>query len=381
MATPAATVASPLLLVSGDDEFAVKQRARQIYGEWCAQAGGFDHEIIDASAANSGEALHALGRLREALQTLPFFGSAKVVWFQNCNFLGEERTASAQAVTANLADLAQELKAFRWENVRLLVSAGKIDKRKVFYKTLEKIGSVEAFAGWSAEDRDWSSEAEHAARQQLRGLKKEIHDEAAAKLVNYVGPNIRLLASETEKLALYAGNRVEIEVEDVDAIVTRNKQSRAFALADALGGRDLVKILTTLDEELWEMKIDSQKSPIGVLYGLIAKVRAMIFMKEMLREGWVKADTEYNRFKTQLTRVPPEAVPQDKRFNPLSMNPYVLFRALGHARNYTLPELIQAMDLLLDCNRRLVSSSLDDGLVLQQALMKMAGKDLAGERP
>ena len=28
---------------------------------------------------------------------------------------------------------------------------------------------------------------------------------------------------------------------------------------------------------------------IGLLYGLIGKVRAMIFLKEMVREGWIKA--------------------------------------------------------------------------------------------
>src|SRR5712664_4599199 len=97
-----------LALICGEDEFAVKQRAKQIYQEWSAELGGMDHEIIDASVANSGEALKALARLREALQTLPFFGTGKVVWLQNCNFLGDERTASAQAVTETLGDLAQE---------------------------------------------------------------------------------------------------------------------------------------------------------------------------------------------------------------------------------------------------------------------------------
>src|SRR5881397_424519 len=102
----------PLVLVCGEDEFAVKQRAKQIYLEWTNELGGLDHEIIDASVAHSGEALKALAKLREALQTLPFFGSAKVIWLQNCNFLGDERAASAQAVTETLAELAQELKDF-----------------------------------------------------------------------------------------------------------------------------------------------------------------------------------------------------------------------------------------------------------------------------
>src|SRR5213075_1492334 len=118
---------SPLALVCGEDEFAVKQRAKQLYTEWSHELGGMDdHEIIDGSISNAGEALKALSKLREALQTLPFFGTGKVIWLQNCNFLGDERTASAQLVTENLAELAQELKEFSWEKVRLLISAGKV---------------------------------------------------------------------------------------------------------------------------------------------------------------------------------------------------------------------------------------------------------------
>src|SRR5262245_57821158 len=105
----------PAVLICGEDEFAVKQRARQIYQQWCANSDNLDHEIIDAAVGNSGDAIVALAKLREALQTLPFFGSDKVVWFQNCTFLGDERAASSQSVTSNLADLAQELKTFSWD--------------------------------------------------------------------------------------------------------------------------------------------------------------------------------------------------------------------------------------------------------------------------
>src|SRR3954470_17779979 len=137
-APKAATAAKPLTLVCGEDDFSVIQRARQLYSEWTEQLGGMDHEIIDANVANSGEALSALGKLRESLQTLPFFGSGKAVWFKGCNFLGDERAASTAAVTESLAALAQELKDFASDNVRLLISAGKVDKRKAFYKAIDK---------------------------------------------------------------------------------------------------------------------------------------------------------------------------------------------------------------------------------------------------
>jgi len=373
-----ATPSSPLVLICGDDEFAVSQRAKQLYQQWTTELGGMDHEIIDASAANSGEALKALAKLREALQTLPFFGSGKAVWFQSCNFLGDERTAGAQAVTDTLAEVAKELKEFSWDNVRLLITAGKVDKRKTFYKTVEKIGVVQNFAAWSVDDKNWAAEAEITARRALRTRQKDISEEALAELVNCAGINARLLNNEVEKLTVYIGDRPRIEVEDVTAVVTRNKQARAFALGNALGDRDLPRVLRTLDEELWGLQFDKQKSEIGLLYGLITKVRVMLFLKEMLREGWLKADSDYNRFKAQLKRLPADSLPDDKRFNPLAMNPYVLFKALPHARRYSTAELVRAMDLLLKCNQRLIFSNLDESLVLQQTLVQIVH---TGDKP
>jgi DNA polymerase III subunit delta len=363
-----------IAFICGDDEFAVKQRARQLYLEWSEALGGMDHEIIDAAVANGGDALKAIAKLREALQTLPFFGSGKVVWLRDCNFMGDERAASSKAVTETLVELAEELKNFDWSRnsgIRLLISAGKVDKRKTFFKMLDKIGLVETFSAWSAEDRDWVERAESAARTAVHLRKKTISGEALGELVGRVGPHARQLENEIEKLSLFTGSQKDIEFSDVAAVCSRNKTARAFALGDALGDRDLPRLLQRLDEELWEVKFDSQKSEIGLLYGLISKVRAMLLLTEMLREGWIKPTNDYNQFKAQLARVPIEKLPADRRFNPLAMNPYVLYKALPQAKKYVQDELVRAMDLLLRCNQRLVSSGLDETLVLQQALVQI----------
>jgi DNA polymerase-3 subunit delta len=376
----AVTLTTPVLLVCGEDEFGVKQRAREIFQTWSGEVGGMDHEIIDAAVSHSGEALKSLAKLRAALQTLPFFGASKVVWLRDCNFLGEERAATAEAVTERLAGLSQELKAFVWQNVRLLISAGKVDKRKSFYKTLEKIGSVETFAGWSADDKDWAEQAQTWALGVLRGLKNEISDEALALLVASVGPNARMLNSEIEKLSVYVAPRSRIEVADVNAIVTRNKQARAFALGDALGDRQLARALACLDRELWEIRRDPKRNEIGLFYGLISKVRVLIFIREMQARRWLTPGSDYSRFKAQLARVPADELPDDKKMNPLSMHPYVLFQAMPQADNYSQSELIAAMDLLLQCNQKLISRNLDTSLVLQQTLIQIVSRP-AGAAP
>ena len=362
---------SPVALVCGDDDFAVKSRAKQLYQQWTAEIGGMDHETIDATVGNGGDALTVIGKLREALQTLPFFGGGKVVWLRDCNFLGEDRTASSAAVTTTLAELAEELKKFSWSGVRLLISAGKVDKRKVFYKTLDKIGEVESFSAWSQDDKDWADRAEMAAGDALRKRQKDISEAALAELIDRAGLNARQLENEVEKLCVYTGDRKRIELADVTTICARNKTAKAFALGDALGDRDLPRLLARLDEELWETKFDKDKSEIGLLYGLIGKIRAMLLLKEMLREGWIKDTRDYNSFKAQLSGVPADRLPAEKKFNPLALNPYVLFKALPQVKKYSSAELVRAMDILLKCNQRLVTSGLDEVLVLQQALVQI----------
>lgn len=373
----ASAAVNPVCLIHGEDDFAVKARARALFEQWSKELGGMDHESIEGQAANSSDVLRSLGKLREALNTLPFFGGGKVVWWQNCSFLGEDRTSASATVTEALTELAAELVKFQWGSVRLIVSAGKVDKRRSFYKTLDKLGTVEVFASWSDDD-NWVARAETAALEALRGRGQTITPEALAALTAAVGPQPRQLMSEVEKLSLYVGSRTHITEEDVEAIVTRNKQARAFALNEAFGDRNLAKALRCLDEEMWEMQFDKDKSEFGLLAGLIAKVRALIGIGELVRLKWLKPEQDWRRYPAQLQRIPPEALPSEKRFNPAALHPYVIHKTLSQTRQYTPAELVRAMEALLACNRRLIFSSLEARLVLQQTLVHILSNSATG---
>ena len=363
--------AEPLCLVFGDEDFLVRDRASQVYEGWCAEAGGEDHQIIDGTVRNAAEALEALAKLNEAVQTLPFFGGAKVVWLRGANFLGDERTASSRDVTDRLNGLAKGWETFDWQGVRVLISCGKVDKRKAFFKSAKKIAAVEDL---SIADKERGSRAALIVRQRLAELGKKIAPHVADELILLAGSDLQQLHTEAEKLVAYMGEREEVMRQDVHEIATRTRQAQGFALADALGERNLPKLLRVLDEELWVVKLDSKKSPIALLYGLITKVRTMIFLKEMLRLKWIRAGGGYQQFKSQLEAIQDERLPDERKFNPKAMHPYMLFNALGHARQYSEGELTRAMDILLRCNRQLVSSSTDDTLILQQALVQIVNK-------
>lgn len=153
-------IKGPPTLVCGDEDFAVKEKAQHIFNEWIEAYPDHEQEIIDAASSNASEAGKAIARLLESMQTMPFFGGGKCIWFRNCNFLGEERTSSTKAVTEGLVSVMQEIQQLNPEKNRLLISAGKVDKRKSFYKQFQKIGEIAIFNGWDASKTDWIPEAE-----------------------------------------------------------------------------------------------------------------------------------------------------------------------------------------------------------------------------
>ena len=156
--------AEPLCLIFGDEDFLVRERASQVFEGWCAAAGGEDHEIVDGTVRNAAGALEALAKLNEAVQTLPFFGGAKVVWLRAANFLGDERTASSREVTDRLNGLAKDWETFDWQGVQVLISSGKVDKRKAFFKSAKKIAAVEDL---SVADKERGSKAALVVGQRL----------------------------------------------------------------------------------------------------------------------------------------------------------------------------------------------------------------------
>lgn len=365
-----------ITVLFGEDDFQVHERAKTIFADWKSRFPDSDQEIIDGTAAVTSEAIAVINQVQEALDTLPFFGSMKLVWLKSCNFLGDERTASSQAVTERLRTFLNTLEVLNPAKSLFLLSAGKIDKRKVFYKTLGSLATMEHFEGLSLSDKNWAYEAERMMRGFFQGKGQVIQDDALYEFIQAVGPHVRNLNMEGEKVSLYAGSKAPIQLRHVREVVVYQKQARAFALTEALGERNSAAILNTLDEELWSMRTDRSKSVIGLLYGIITRVRSILLVRGLIDQGWIKQARDYNSFKSQLSRIPEGLMPEDKKFNPLLSNPFMLFKSAQHAFNYKTEELVEAMKLLLDCNLKLVSSSVDEGQLLQQTLLNIAGKEI-----
>ncbi|HTO97627.1 MAG TPA: hypothetical protein VMK66_11330 [Myxococcales bacterium] len=106
----------------------------------------------------------------------------------------------------------------------------------------------------------------------LGPLKKRLARDAELALKNRLGDDLRLIAAELAKLALYAGDRTQITLEDVEAIVAPVREEEFFALAEAVGEGDAAKALQLLADEL-RRKANASAVALPFLGGVAGALR------------------------------------------------------------------------------------------------------------
>ena len=370
-----ATKTKSIYLIGGADEFSVKETAAKLADKLAPKkAGEFGLEIIEGTATNQDEALKTIARVREALNTVGLFGGGdKLVWLKSTDLLADTPTTRTESVKDALAELADLLKKGLGEGVVLLISAIGCDRRKTLYKTLEKIGEVQFFEALEEGKGDADEDIEAFIRSKLRADAKTMDPEAVHAFRELVAPNLREIANELEKLITYVGKRNDITKEDVRAICSASRQAVIWELTDTLGARRTGQAIATLENLL-----DSGEQPIGILMMLVAQFRLMLLARDLMQRKLISArdgQGGYFDFKNNFDRLPEHATAHFPRTKEGALpNAWRLYRCAVAAKNFTTAELIRAMDLLLEAYRQLVTTQLDDRLVLEEAITKIARK-------
>ena len=369
------TKAKSIYLIGGADEFSIKETAAKLAEKLAPKkAGEFGLEIIDGSASNQDEALKVLARLREALNTVGLFGGGdKLVWLKNTDLLADSPTTRAEAVKESLAELADLLKGGLGDGVTLLISAIGTDRRKTLYKTLEKAGEVQFFEALEEGKGDSDEEIEAFIQSKSRADSKTMNPEAVQAFRELVAPNLREIANELEKLFVYVGKRSAVTKEDVRAICSASRQAVIWELTDALGARRTSQAIHALENLL-----DAGEQPIGVLMMLVAQFRLMLLAKDLMQRKLIAVrDGQGGNFEfvKAFERLPEQATAHFPRTKEGALpNAWRLYRCALAAKNFSTSELIRAMELLLEANHQLVSTQLDDRLVLEETIAKIALK-------
>ena len=194
-----------------------------------------------------------------------------------------------------------------------------------------------------------------AVTAQDAGMKLE--PDAARELVDALGADMMLVASELEKLLLYTSGRGKITLGDVETMVLAAKQRSLYELTDAISARDRVRALALL-QGLLNSSDAGEDSAIGHLYMLARTFRQMlVILEKNVRDSRAIWQALWQGFR---------------------MPPFAADDLIRQARRYkSRRELTRAIRLVARADVELRSSPPDKRLVLERLVYELASEPKA----
>ncbi|MGA9425972.1 MAG: DNA polymerase III subunit delta, partial [Terracidiphilus sp.] len=181
-----------------------------------------------------------------------------------------------------------------------------------------------------------------------------LEPDAARELVDALGADMMMIASEMEKLLLYTAGRGKITLGDVETMVLSAKQRSLYELTDAISARNPARALALLDG-LLNSSDAGEDAAIGHLYMLARTFRQMlVILEKNVRDQRAIWQALWQGF-----RIPPFAADD----------------LIRQARRYkSRRDLTRALRLVARADLELRSSPPDKRLVLERLVYDLASE-------
>jgi len=242
----------------------------------------------------------------------------------------------------------------------LIVSSPKIDKKNPLAKQLLKGGvHIELSAPQKGRGID-GLDVSAVVEQVLGDHGKRLEGRAEAALKRAVGGELRLLASELEKLCLYVGDRPEVTLGDVQALgVSRVREEDFWELGNAVTARDLAGALWFLSDAF-----SHGRHPIPLVASVAAALRKALQVFSAAEAAGVRGRPR---------QLPPSVLDAvAKARGGRKPHPFALLKEWERARRWGAPEaLAQGLVACRDADRALKTSAGRPELVVERLIIQL----------
>ena len=159
-------------------------------------------------------------------------------------------------------------------------------------------------------------------------------------------------------------------------LVSQSRAGVLWDLGNAIGARNLPHALDLLGTLIYQ-----GQNAIGILLAaIVPRVRSLLLVKDHGSRHRLNTHN-YTAFCKSLDSLPAAATAHlPKKKDGTGFNVYPMFLALDEAGRYTLDELRAAFSSCLDANLKLVTTQLDDQIVLERLLIGMLSSTKQGKK-
>jgi DNA polymerase-3 subunit delta len=173
---------------------------------------------------------------------------------------------------------------------------------------------------------------------------------------------------ETEKLALYAGERELVTCRDLEKMVSPCRENALFELTDAFDKHQTARVMTILTR-LQEQGIHGL-AILATMRNFFKKLLIFRYLQLQSQPVW-RPGMNANEFQNSYL---PQLRAGEKWQDQLKGHPYALFMSFSSAARYSLEGLKYRMGLLLEAEFQLKGSPLPPRLILEELFLSMMKK-------
>jgi DNA polymerase-3 subunit delta len=365
--------------IVGSDEGQVREEALRLYQHLTGgNDDGFTHETIDGNSDNSESAFEICASTVQALLTLPMFGGDKVVWLRNANFLGDTVTGRSQRTEDGVERIRATLDKGLPNGVKFLLTAQGVDKRRGFWKFIEKTAEVQVFDLIDTGRDGWTDQVATLVTRRARELGLGFQPAALELFVLLAGEATQQIGNELEKLDLFLGpERRQVTEDDVRRVVPLSRSAVVFEIGQSIQKGDVSRAIQLIDQQL-----AADESAIGIMRASIIPTVRNLFMARLIIDKFKAPTGNYSAFTGALNRLPEidrAWLPQKKDGS--GVNVYPLFLCAPMAANFELEGLQRVLEATLKADQALVTTGLDHRLVLHRLLVEIAAARKSSNKP
>jgi DNA polymerase III subunit delta len=357
-------------LVFGNDEYRVSAKTKEIINSFLPPAEqDLGLETIDGAVDTVDAALSAIGRCVEGIMTRGMFGGKKLVWFRDVSFLADNQAGKSETVKSRLEDLTSAIKAGLPKEHVLVISSPGVDKRFAFFKTSKDIFTVHEFA---MPEQGYAAEKQAAERldETIRRFELKMNSDVRDAFLEKVGIDTRHIAREVEKLSVYLGQKRDVELADIQAVVCATRESKAWDLSDAFGKKDLGSALEVLRRLTFQ-----DVSPFMLIAVIEGRIRDLMIFRQAIDAKWLSvtdsgrsgAAIKWRELPADIEKIFSEAFEKDPR----KIHPYRAGLLATQAGKFTQRKLAECQRLAIEAHEKMVSSALEDNMILELMLIRM----------
>jgi len=365
-----------LYLISGDDDFAIKLRSREIITSLCGEdaENNPDLEVVSGDS-DVLKAEEILSNLMASLHTPPFLSPDKKIWLRH--FIHFEKSLAVNAkeiVKKRMTELVDFIKAGIPDDIILIIDGPGIDQRKAFFKSCKAApdSDIQIFKKTSFGDRNFAENQRQLVNEVCRKAGKQIDQAAVYYLSETISGDSGRMQTELEKVFCYVGDSNRVTVEDCKAICSCTPEAMSWDFANALVDRNMtaaLRLVSTLVKQLTAQRGGNLE--LSILSQATRSFQEMIKTKNAMAE--INAPERVGKsYFSAIAQSVKEQFPNNML---LKIHPFRAYKICESAGRFNDQQLAQALRDILDANRKLVSGGGQARIVLEQLITNITGKN------